>query len=29
MEHKRLIDVINEYTNYLQIRENVIRIIFP
>lgn len=26
---KRLIDVTQEYTNYLPIRENVIRVIFP
>jgi hypothetical protein len=29
MEQKRLIDVIHEYTNYLHIRESVIRVIFP
>ena len=29
MEHKRLIDVINEYTHYLQIRDSVVRILFP
>jgi hypothetical protein len=29
MEQKRLVDILKEYTNYLQVRENLIHIILP